>query len=61
MKHSSKEKVVKLKNRYTGDIVYTNSYNEIQETNGVKFIKVFSENNPSRNFLVNREAFDKIV
>ena len=51
------EKELKLKNKYTGDIVHTKNYDLIEEVNGQKFIKVFDPVNPNRFFLVNREAF----
>lgn len=50
-------KVFKLKNRFTGDIVYCKDMNSITEANGMKFIKVYKEENPQRIFLVNLEAF----
>jgi len=60
MEKDLKRKAVKLKNRYTGDIFLTEDYNDVKEINGDKFIKVFHEESPSRTFLVNREAFDKM-
>ena len=51
-------KIVKLKNIFNGEIVYCNDLNDITETNGVKFIKVFKEENLERTFLVNKEAFE---
>lgn len=51
-------KTVKLKNIFNGEIVYCNDLNDITETNGVKFIKVFKEENLERTFLVNKEAFE---
>jgi hypothetical protein len=52
------KKVIKLKNKYTGDIFCTYNFDEIVEVNGIKFIRVFHESYPERNFLVNRDAFD---
>ena len=52
------KKVIKLKNKYTGDIFCTHNFDEIVEVNGIKFIRVFHESHPERNFLVNRDAFD---
>ena len=50
-------KVFKLKNRFTGDIVCCKDMNTITESNGMKFIKVYREENPQRTFLVNLDAF----
>lgn len=60
MKTVKKQKEVKLKNKYNGDIVFTKAYNEIREENGIKFIQVYNQTNPNRVYLVNREAFDII-
>lgn len=51
------KKLIKLRNIYTGDIVLTNKYDEPASRDGVPFIQVYSENNPKRIFLVNRDAF----
>ncbi len=50
--------VIRLKNKYTGDIFYTHNLDDIIEVNGIKFVRVFHENRPERTFLVNRDAFD---
>ena len=50
-------KLIKLKNIYTGEIVYCNDINETSEGGGLTFIRVFKEDNQQRTFLVNREAF----
>lgn len=55
------EKIVKLKNRYTGDFVYTKSYNTFEETGGMKFIRVYDEKNPQRTYMANRDAFEVIL
>lgn len=51
------DKVVKLKNRYTGDIVETVEYDQKINTGGTDFIKVYNPSNPNRTFLVNKEAY----
>jgi hypothetical protein len=50
--------VIKLKNKYTGDIFCTYNLDDITEVNGIKFVRVFHEKHPQRTFLVNRDAFD---
>lgn len=52
------EKVIVLKNRYTGEVVHTKEYNNVEKLNGINFIKVFNPNLPARVYLVNRDAFD---
>jgi hypothetical protein len=53
-----KEKIVKLKNRYSGDIVYTRNIKETVSSENIIFVKVFKEENPQREFLVNLNAFE---
>ncbi len=50
-------KVVKLRNLYTGDIVFTDKYNTPASSDGATFIPVYSETNPQRIYLVNKQAF----
>jgi len=49
--------IVKLKNLYTNEIVYTENYDDYQERDGLEFINVFKEENPKRKYLVNRNAY----
>ncbi len=53
-------KPTKLKNIYTGDIVYCHNINETSLVDEKVFIKVYSEENPQRTFLVNKAAFNVI-
>jgi hypothetical protein len=53
-----KLKVKKLKNRYTSEIVYTRDINETVINGENTFIKVYRENNPNREFLVNKDAYE---
>jgi hypothetical protein len=53
-----KTKIVKLKNRYTRDVVFTEKYDESFVENGINFILVYNEENPNRKFLVNKEAYE---
>ena len=48
---------VKLKNIYTGEVVFCSNLNETTESDGKVFVRVFKEDNTQRTFLVNREAF----
>jgi hypothetical protein len=56
-----KTKIVKLKNRYTKDIVFSDKYDEPFVENEIKFILVYNETNPDRKFLVNRDAYEIVV
>lgn len=51
------KKSVKLKNTFTGDIVYCDNMKEVQENDNMRFIKVYRQENPERTFLVNKDAF----
>jgi hypothetical protein len=52
-----KDKKIRLINKYTKDVVYTRDYDKVTKEGTNEFIQVFSENNPQRTYLVNREAF----
>ena len=51
------KKIMKLKNLYSGDIVFTEDINDIRRVNEIEFIEVFNEENPQRKYLVNKNAF----
>lgn len=57
MMKNVKDKLIKLKNKYSNEIVFTRNYNEVVKENNMEFIRVYNENNPQRTFLVNRDAF----
>jgi len=50
-------KLLRLRNVYTGDIVFCKDLNDITESDELVFVRVFKQENPERTFLVNREAF----
>lgn len=52
--------VIKLKNKYTGEIVFTQSLENTRFSDGITFITVFNDKQPNRTYLVNKEAFEKI-
>jgi hypothetical protein len=52
-----KTKIVMLKNLYTGEIVHTEKYQDVDSVKGVEFIMVYKPENPERKYYVNREAF----
>jgi hypothetical protein len=53
-----KVKVVKLKNRYSSEIVLTENYDDIRKEGNYEFILVYHAENPGRKFLVNRQAYE---
>ncbi len=53
-----KTKTVRLKNLYTGEIVFTDNYNEVVDKDGIKFIYVYKQENLNRKYLVNQKAFE---
>jgi len=52
-----KEKVTRLKNIYTGEIVITSNLFEKRVDSTMTFIQVYTETNPQRIFFVNGAAF----
>jgi hypothetical protein len=52
-----KEKVTRLKNIYTGEIVITSNLFEKRVDSTMTFIQVYTETNPQRIFFVNAAAF----
>lgn len=52
-----KNLIMKLKNLYSGEIVFTENFNDIRKMNDMEFIEVYKESNPQRKYLVNRNAF----
>jgi hypothetical protein len=56
-----KEKLTKLKNIYTGEIVITSNLYEKRVDSTMTFIQVYTEQNPQRKYFVNGAAFVKIA
>jgi hypothetical protein len=52
-----KEKVTRLKNIYTGEIVITSNLFEKRVDSTMTFIQVYTETNPQRKYFVNGAAF----
>ena len=51
-------KPTKLKNRYTGEVVFCSDIQEVIEQAPYRFIKVYKEDLPQRTYLVNKDAFE---
>ena len=56
----TKNKTVKLKNIYSGMIVFTDDYDDVYRINQMDFIRVYDESNPRRSYLAHRAAFEKL-
>jgi hypothetical protein len=56
-----KLELLKLKNLYTGEIVYTMDFDNLVVRDGQSFITVFKEESPNRFFLANREFYSKLT
>lgn len=56
------KKIMKLKNLYTGEIVFTekNSKDKTQKIEDVDYVEVYKEDNPERKFWVNRKFFEPV-
>lgn len=55
------ENIIRLRNKYTNDIVFTKAYNEVYKQGGMNFIRVYNEKNPERTYVANRDAFEVIL
>jgi hypothetical protein len=52
-----KTNIMKLKNLYSGEIVFTENFDDIRKVNELELIEVFKQENTQRKYLVNRNAF----
>lgn len=48
----------KLVNKYTKEEVYTRNYDDVIKEGANEFVRVFTQSNPQRTYLVNRTAFE---
>jgi hypothetical protein len=55
---NTQETFVRLKNKYTNDIVFTKNLKDVYTQGGMDFIRVYNEKNPERTYLANKEAFE---
>jgi len=55
---NKKVKIVKLKNRYSTDVVYAENYEDVRKDGNYEFIWVYFEHNPAKKFLVNRLSYE---
>ena len=57
---SSVKKPVRLRNKYSNEIVFCDDYDDINRevAKDIDFIRVFTEKDPRRTYLANKEAFE---
>ncbi len=55
---NTQETFVRLKNKYTNDVVFTKNIKDVYTQGGMDFIRVYNEKNPERTYLANKEAFE---
>ena len=55
-----KEKIVELKNIYSGEIVFSSNLYEKRVDDTMTFIQVYKSEDPQRKYLVNSAAFVKV-
>ena len=53
-----KNNLVKLVNKYTKEEVFTRDYDDVIREGANEFVRVFTQSNPQRTYLVNRTAFE---
>jgi hypothetical protein len=56
-----KTKIVKLKNLYSGEIVFTEKLTEVRNVDNVQLIEVYKKENPQRKYFVNKESFEIVT
>ena len=56
--HKVKNNLVKLVNKYTKEEVFTRDYDDVIREGANEFVRVFTQSNPQRTYLVNRTAFE---
>lgn len=56
--HKAKNNLVKLVNKYTKEEVWTRNYDDVIREGSNEFVRVFTQSNPQRTYLVNRTAFE---
>ena len=58
--HKAKNNLVKLVNKYTKEEVFTRDYDDVIREGANEFVRVFTQSNPQRTYLVNRTAFEVV-
>jgi len=55
-----KNNLVRLVNKYTKEEVFTRDYDDVIREGANEFVRVFTQSNPQRTYLVNRTAFEVV-
>ena len=58
--YKAKINPTKLVNKYTKEEVYARNYDDVIREGANEFVRVFSQSNPQRTYLVNRQAYDVV-
>jgi hypothetical protein len=58
--YKAKTNPTKLVNKYTKEEVYTRNYDDVIREGANEFVRVFTQSNPQRTYLVNRQAYDVV-
>ena len=58
--YKAKNNLVKLVNKYTKEEVFTRDYDDVIREGANEFVRVFTQSNPQRTYLVNRQAYDVV-
>jgi len=58
--YKAKNNLVKLVNKYTREEVFTRDYDDVIREGANEFVRVFTQSNPQRTYLVNRQAYDVV-
>ena len=56
-----KPQITKLKNRYTGEIVFCINLKKVIKNESYTFIEVYKEESPGRIYLVNKDAYEVLT
>ena len=56
-----KPQITKLKNRYTGEIVFCINLKKVIKNESYTFIEVYKEESPERIYLVNLDAYEIVT
>ena len=56
--YKAKNNLVRLVNMYTKEEVWTRNYDDVIKEGANEFVRVFTQSNPQRTYLVNRTAFE---
>ena len=58
--YKAKINPTKLVNKYTKEEVYARNYDDVIREGANEVVRVFSQSNPQRTYLVNRQAYDVV-